>query len=201
MIRLDRAVIVEGKYDKIALENVIDALIIPTDGFRIFKNREKCAVIRAAAERDGIIVMTDSDSAGQMIRSYLKKICGENGKITYAVIPPIKGREKRKKKSGREGLLGVEGMPPEVLRGALERCGVTAAEAEKKRETVGKADFYAMGLSGGENSAVMRRGLAEHMGFPNNLSANAFLDLINAVYSKEEFEKEVLLWRQDSAKR
>ena len=201
MIRLDRAVIVEGKYDKITLENVIDAVIIPTNGFGIFKDREKCAVIRELARRDGIIVMTDSDSAGQMIRSYLKNVCGRDGKITYVCVPAVRGREKRKKKAGREGLLGVEGMSPEILLESLRRSGVTAEPEEKRREAVGKGDLFALGLSGRDNSAVLRRELAKALRFPENLSANAFLDLVNAVYSREEFEKEVLKWRQGSDKK
>lgn len=201
MLSLDRAVIVEGRYDKTALENIIDAVIIPTNGFEIFKDKEKCSLIRTLAERDGIIVMTDSDSAGQVIRSYLKKICGEKGKITYVCVPQIRGKEKRKKQAGKEGLLGVEGLSPEILLSALKRSGVTAGVAERRKNHTSKADLFRLGLSGRENSAVMRESLCEALKFPKKISANAFLDLVNAVYSLEEFENEVVAWRQGSDKK
>lgn len=201
MIKLDRAVIVEGRYDKKALENVVDATIITTDGFGIFKNREKCEIIRTLALRKGVIVMTDSDSAGQVIRSYIKRICGEKGKITLVCVPRIEGKEKRKSKAGREGLLGVEGMSPEVLIGALERSGITAEGVKERRKGITKTVLFGLGLSGRENSALLRESLADFLHFPKKLSANAFLDLANAVYSPEEFNNEVILWRQDSGKR
>lgn len=133
LIRLDRPVIVEGKYDKITLENVIDALIIPTDGFRIFKSPEKAALIRAAAKDKGVIVMTDSDSAGAVIRAYLKKLLG-NTEIINVYVPALKGKERRKAKYSKEGLLGVEGMSPEVIAEALQRCGVSAERSAERKK-------------------------------------------------------------------
>ena len=130
MIKLNQAVIVEGKYDKITLENVIDTTIIVTDGFRIFKNKEKRELIRLLAERRGIIVITDSDSAGAVIRSYLKQICPE-GTITNVYIPQLSGKEKRKTKPSKEGFLGVEGMTQQALVDALARSGITGKESTK----------------------------------------------------------------------
>lgn len=200
VIRLNRAVIVEGRYDKTALENVIDATIIPTNGFQIFKDREKCALIRALAQRDGVIVMTDSDSAGQMIRSYLKKICG-TGELIHVCVPQIKGCEKRKRAPGKAGLLGVEGMKPEILLAALERSGVTADTAPERQPRLTKGDLFRLGLSGRENSALLRRELARFLELPADLSANAFLDIVNTVYTPCEFEERVRAWRQESDRR
>lgn len=200
MIHLKQAVIVEGKYDKITLENLIDATIIPLGGFQIFKDKEKRELLRTLARRDGIIVMTDSDHAGMMLRSHLKSICAD-GKIINVYIPQLAGKEPRKKTAGKEGLLGVEGLSKEVLLEALERCGVCAEEKDENRRRITKGDLFAAGLSGGENSAEKRQSLARFLKLPQNFSANAFLDIINTVYTAEEFERSLRQWQQDRDKK
>lgn len=186
MIKLTQPVIVEGKYDKITLENYVDALIIPTDGFGIFKNREKRNMIRRLAKMNGIIIMTDSDSAGHLIRAYIKKIVSD-GEIINVYIPELKGKEKRKAKSGKEGILGVEGMSGEVILKALERSGVTGKLTEKRSRKITKADMYAVGLSGRENSAEARSILLKRLSLPHGLSSSAMLDVINTLFTYEEF--------------
>lgn len=204
MIKLNQAVIVEGKYDKITLENVIDATIIATDGFRIFKNKEKRGLIRLLAQRRGIIVITDSDSAGAVIRSHLKQICPD-GTIINVYIPQLRGKEKRKTKPSKEGFLGVEGMTQKTLVDALARSGITGEETViKSDKKINKTTLFSLGLSGGENSSYLRQELAEHINLPKGMSANAFLDCVNAVFEYDEFVKAVDLWqksRQDEDKR
>ena len=188
MIKLDMPVIVEGKYDKITLENVIDSLIICTNGFSIFKDAEKCEMIRMFAEKSGVIVMTDSDSAGNMIRNHIKNITG-NGNIINVYIPQIKGKEKRKTSPAKEGLLGLEGMTAEVIEKCLERSGVTFKKTDENKRKITKTDMFAAGLSGNENSSFKRRELLKKLDLPENLSANAMLDVINQILSYEEFIK------------
>lgn len=186
LIKLKQTVIVEGKYDKITLENIIDALIIKTDGFAIFKDKAKCDLIRKTALKNGIIVMTDSDSAGSVIRGYIKKIVG-NCEIINVYVPSIKGKEKRKTAPSKEGFLGVEGMSEEVILKALEKSGVLAQTNVQKREKITKTDMFCFGLSGNENSAENRKKLLKELELPENLSPNAMLDVLNNFYSKEEF--------------
>ena len=200
MIRLDKAVIVEGKYDKITLENIIDATIIPTDGFGIFKNKEKCDLIRMLSQKNGIIVMTDSDSAGEMIRAYLKKIC-KSEDIINVYIPQIMGKERRKTAFSAQKLLGVEGMSEDIILEALKRSNVTASKTNKPKSFVTKQDMFVLGLSGNENSSKKRRELARFIGLPAEVSSNSFLDAINAVYGREKFFERVEEWRQEEGKR
>lgn len=196
LIKLKQAVIVEGKYDKITLENVIDATIITTNGFRIFKDKEKCALIRLFAQKSGIIVITDSDSAGAVIRSHLKQICPE-GTITNVYIPQLLGKEKRKTKPSKEGFLGVEGMTQQALEHALLRSGITGEQTTQKREKqITKTHLFTLGLSGGKNSSLLRYKLSKHLNLPQGLSANAFLDCINAIYEYNEFIETVKLWQK-----
>lgn len=201
MIKLSQAVIVEGKYDKITLENIIDATIIATNGFAIFKDAEKRELIRLLAQKHGIVVITDSDSAGAVIRSHLKQICHE-GSITNVYVPQLVGKEKRKNKASKEGFLGVEGMSQQTLIDALTRSGITGSEiATKSVRKITKTDMYALGLSGRENSAQKRQSLAQHLNLPTNMSGNAFLDCLNAVFEYNEFLKAVELWQQEEGKR
>lgn len=186
MIKLQSPVIVEGKYDKITLENVIDALIIPTNGFSLFKDREKCQMIRLLAEKKGVIVITDSDSAGNMLRAYIKNIVGDS-KITNVYIPQIKGKEKRKNKPGKEGFLGVEGMSREIIEKALEKSGVLGRVTHENARKITKTDLYLKGLSGGENSGDKRQKLLKKLELPLNLSPNAMLDVLNTLMTYEEF--------------
>ena len=169
MLKLAQPIIVEGKYDKITLENVVDALIIPTDGFSVFKDKEKCKLIRTLAQKFGVIVITDSDSAGNMIRAHIKNIVGDS-EIINVYVPQIKGKEKRKVKPGKEGVLGVEGMTPEILISAFEKSGVTGKSVEKKTEKITKTDLFERGLSGCENSAERRQELLKKLELPQNLS-------------------------------
>ena len=201
MIKLRQAVIVEGKYDKITLENIIDATIITTNGFAIFKDKEKRDFIRLLAERCGIIVITDSDSAGALIRSHLKQICPENT-ITNVYIPQLSGKEKRKDKPSKQGLLGVEGMSQQVIVDALLRSGITGDNVIKKSDKkITKTDFFTLGLSGNKNSSHLRDSLAEYLKLPKGVSANAFLDCVNAVYEYNEFIKAVRIWQQEEDKK
>lgn len=190
MIKLDMPVIVEGKYDKITLENVVDTLIITTNGFSVFKDKQKCELIRAFAKSSGIIVLTDSDSAGNMIRNHIKNIA-QDGKVINVYIPQLKGKEKRKATPSKEGFLGVEGLAKSCLLEAFEKGGVTASEVPQKREKITKTDLFINGLSGTENAAENRKTLLEFLNLPNNLSANAMLDVINTLFDKQKFEKAV----------
>lgn len=187
LIRLDRPVIVEGKYDKITLENVIDAPIIPTDGFGIFGNEEKRALLRRLARDRGVIVMTDSDSAGAVIRAYLKKILGET-EIINVYVPVLHGKERRKSTASREGVLGVEGMTPEIITEALKKSGVFTERAPERRK-ITKNDMFSAGLCGRPNSTAARRELLKRLGLPEGLSSSAMLDALNCILSYEEFLK------------
>ena len=200
MIKLSQAVIVEGRYDKTTLENIIDALIIPTDGFRIFKDKEKCALIRSVAQKNGIIIMTDSDSAGAMIRAHIKRIT-DNKNITHVYIPQIIGKEKRKDKPSKEGTLGVEGMSAEIITEALKKSGITGEKTDKASKKITKNDMFRFGLSGSPDAAKKRQSLLKFLELPDNLSPNAMLDIINTFFSYEEFERKIDLWLQDTDKR
>ncbi len=185
MIKLECPVIVEGKYDKITLENIVDALIIPTNGFGIFKDKEKRQMIRCLAERNGIIVMTDSDSAGNIIRSHIKSIVGK-AKIINVYLPPLMGKEKRKNAPSKEGLLGVEGYSKEDILRALEKSGVTSVKMSNNKK-ITKTDMFLLGLSGGESSSFKRQRLLKEMQLPQCLSPNAMLEVINTLFTYEEF--------------
>lgn len=199
MIKLDIPVIVEGKYDKITLENVIDALIIPTNGFGIFNDPEKCRLIRRLAAEKGVIIMTDSDSAGAFIRSRLKGIIGE-AKIINVYVPCLKGKEKRKSAPSKEGLLGVEGITKEQLLKALQRSGVFLTEDTKEPLPITKTDLYEAGLSGRADSAAARKDLLEFLELPQNLSPNAMLDIINTLFNREDFTEVVKEWQEKKTK-
>lgn len=188
MIRIREAVIVEGKYDKIKLSSLIDGLIIETKGFGIFKDRERRALIRRLAETRGILVITDSDGAGFVIRNFLSGIVPP-GTVKHAYIPELRGKEPRKEKASKEGLLGVEGVPKEVLLASLAKAGVGCEEGEKQEKSGGitKSDLYAVGLSGKEQSAERRRVLLSDLHLPQKLSANGLLDVLNFIMTREEF--------------
>ena len=192
MIKIKEAVIVEGKYDKIRLSSLIDALIITTDGFGIFKDKEKMNLLRRLAETRGLLVITDSDSAGFVIRNHLRS-CIPPERIRHAYIPDVFGKERRKAFPSKEGKLGVEGMSTEALLAALQRAGVTCEESptiqpsDKERQTITQADFYRCGLSGGENSATERARLLRHLGLPEKITAKALLGVINDCMTPEEF--------------
>lgn len=188
MIRVKEAVIVEGKYDKIRLSSLIDGLILETNGFHILE-WEQMALIRNLARTRGILILTDSDSAGFLIRNYLVGAVPE-GKIRHAYIPDILGKEKRKVKPSCEGKLGVEGMPSKILQRALERAGV--GFEEEKRPTgrkITKMDLYLHGLSGGKNSAQKRQIFLKRLSLPEYLSANSLPQVLNGMLRYEEFIK------------
>jgi len=184
-IKIDQAVIVEGKYDKIKLSALIDAVIITTDGFRIFKDAEMSDLIRRYAESSGIVILTDSDAAGFRIRGHIKSICPE-GKITNLYIPDIFGKEKRKTEPSKEGKLGVEGMDAAVLKELFDRAGITS---DKKRESepLTAQDLYDLGLSGGSDSSTLRRKVAAALSLPERITAKGLLDAANTLYSRKEF--------------
>lgn len=192
MIKLKQAVIVEGKYDKIKLSSIIDTLIIETDGFQIFKDKEKLGYIRLLAETRGVIIMTDSDSAGFLIRSHLVGSV-KDGEIINVYIPDIKGREKRKEKDSADGLLGVEGMSEEVILSALSAAGVTADKTDKTEpiRRVTKADLYDDGLSGGKNSKELRERLLLELGLPKRISANAIPKALEYLVTYDQYKKAV----------
>ena len=185
MLKIREAIVVEGRYDKIALEPLVDTAIFTTEGFGIFKDREKMELLRRVAEKRGLIVLTDPDGAGLVIRNRLKS-CIPPEHLKHAYIPDVPGRERRKKAPSRAGTLGVEGMRPEVLSEALSRAGATRTDGEEY-SAVTKADLYALGLFGRENSAELRRRLQKSLGLPERLSANALLDAVNSLYRPEEF--------------
>lgn len=190
LIKLTQPIIVEGKYDKITLENVVDTLIITTNGFSIFKDKEKCELIRTLAKKDGVIVMTDSDHAGNLIRSHIKNIV-DGGKVINVYLPQLKGKEKRKTTPSKEGFLGVEGMSKEVIETALKRSGVLCRNIPKDTPKITKTDMYILGLSGAENSQLLRNQVLYYLNLPGNLSSNAMLDIINTLFTKDEFIKAV----------
>ncbi len=187
MERIKEVIVVEGRYDKNTLSQVVDAVIIETGGFRIFNDSQKRSLLKKLAESRGLIIMTDSDGAGFMIRNHLKG-CIAPELIKQAYIPDVYGKERRKSAPSREGKLGVEGMSPQVILEALRRAGATfeGPEAEERPE-ITKADLYKKGLSGGENSAELRKGLLKKLKLPERLSAQGLLDVLNAMMSREEF--------------
>ena len=181
-------IVVEGRYDKNTLSQVVDAVIIETSGFGIFNDAEKRKLLQTMAEARGLIVLTDSDGAGFVIRNYIKG-CVDPKLVKHAYIPDIYGKERRKSAPSREGKLGVEGMKPQVLLDALIRAGVTFDDEENKKTAprISKADMYARGLSGREGSAEKRARLINQLGLPERLTADGLLDVLNATMSREEF--------------
>ena len=181
-------IVVEGRYDKNALSQVVDEVIIETSGFGIFNDAEKRKLLQTMAEARGLIVLTDSDGAGFVIRNYIKG-CVDPKLVKHAYIPDIYGKERRKSAPSREGKLGVEGMKPQVLLDALIRAGATFDDEENKKTAprISKADMYARGLSGREGSAEKRARLIKQLGLPERLTADGLLDVLNATMSREEF--------------
>lgn len=185
MYKISEVVVVEGKYDKMRLSQVIDAVIITTDGFRLYKDKQKLSLIKNLAEKHGAIILTDSDRAGFRIRNYIKKCLGDV-EIKHAYIPEIKGKERRKPQESAEGLLGVEGVSDEVILEAIKKANATQV---KNPLRLTKADLFELGLCGKAESANRRRKVAEKLGLPSKISANALLDALNLWCSREEFLK------------
>ena len=181
--KLKEALVVEGRYDKNSLLQVVDAVILETGGFRVFRDRELQRLLKFYAETRGIIVLTDGDGAGFLIRNHLRGVLPPE-QVRHAYIPDVLGKEKRKLHPSAEGKLGVEGMPPEVLLEALRRAGATfegTEAADAASEALTKADFYALGFSGGRESAEKRKALAKRLGFPERMTAGALLDAVNTL--------------------
>ncbi|MBQ9979670.1 MAG: DUF4093 domain-containing protein [Oscillospiraceae bacterium] len=188
MIKIKETIIVEGRYDKSTIANYVDANIIETSGFGIFSNSEKLALIRILCEKTGVVILTDSDGAGFVIRNYLKGSLPKD-KVKHAYIPQIEGREKRKKAHSAEGYLGVEGMGRELILKALSDAGVDIGEGERQdRKEITKADFYADGLSGRADSAARRGQLQKHLGLPSHLTANALLSALNIILGYYDYK-------------
>ena len=187
-VKLRQAVVVEGKYDQNTLRQLVDTAVFTTNGFTDMKDPALLALLRAAARRRGLVVLTDSDGAGFVIRNYLKgALAGEN--ILHAYIPDIYGKEKRKAQAGKEGKLGVEGMRPEVLVQALRDAGGIFEDsgARPARTIITKQDFFVLGLSGKPDSAARRAALLKELELPAHMSANALLQAVNTLFSREEF--------------
>ena len=187
MLELKETIVVEGKYDLMRLKEFISSPIVTTEGFRIFADKEKQFLIRQLADKNGIILMTDPDRAGQVIRSFLRGVA-DKSKIKQCYVPLVKGVEKRKSAPSKEGLLGVEGLSAEILADALRRCGadIIGEEKPEKKQEITKMDLYEWGLSGRENSAKIRENFLKNLGLPTYLTANAMLCAINCLYKKHE---------------
>ena len=188
MLHIQEAIVVEGRYDKNTLSQVVDTLILETGGFQIFKDPEQMALLQKAAERRGLIVLTDSDGAGFVIRNRIKGVIPAQF-LKHAYIPDVYGKERRKRQPGKEGKLGVEGMPPAVLEQVLRRAGATFLKEDARSwesPQLTKADLFAAGLSGGAGSAEKRRALLKKLELPEHMSANALLAVLNSCYSREE---------------
>lgn len=185
-IKLNKAVIVEGRYDKIKLDSMVEALIIPTNGFQIFSDTEMRELIKTLAQTKGIIILTDSDAAGFQIRNYLRGMIPKE-QITNVYIPDIFGREKRKNKNSKEGKLGVEGMNVDILHEAFEKAGALAdITTENCADNITKTDLYECGFSGKLNSTEKRHRLCGHLGLPQRLSANALIPILNSMISRRD---------------
>ena len=187
-LKIKEAVVVEGRYDKSALAVVVDTLILDTAGFGVFKDGERLALLRKLAEKRGLIVLTDPDGAGFVIRNYLKGAIPKD-RLKHAYVPDVYGKERRKRAPGKEGKLGVEGMPPEVLRDAILRAGATVLDGDAAPRAQGNltpADLFAWGLSGVPDAAQRRSALLKRLGLPQRMSAKALLAALNALYTPEE---------------
>ena len=185
MLTIKEAIIVEGKYDKIKLSNFVDGFIFVTDGFSVFNDKKSQQTIRTLAEKTGIVILTDSDSAGIKIRNFVKQLVDPD-LVKHAYVPEISGKEKRKTVGGKEGILGVEGINEEIIINALKESGCTInGEQHKAKEKMTKTDFYLLGLSGGNKSSALREYLSKRLGLPSKLSANMLLDAVNRMSDKE----------------
>lgn len=186
MLKIQEAIVVEGRYDKNTLEQLVDTVILETRGFGIFRDSERLELLRRIAEKRGLIILTDSDGAGFVIRNYLKGALPPQ-LVKHAYIPDCPGKERRKRQPGKEGKLGVEGMPPAVLEQALRRAGAVFLEQPPAEApaALSKTDLYLWGLSGGAGSREKRQRLLKKLGLPEHLSTNALLPVLSALYDRE----------------
>ena len=192
MKKIKEVIVVEGRYDKNTLSQVVDATVVTLGGFAVFNDREKLAFLRRLALERGLIVLTDSDGAGFVIRNYLKGALPRD-RVKQAYIPDIHGKERRKRAPGKEGKLGVEGMRPQVLLESLRRAGATFLDEENQstapKEPITKADLFTLGLTGGTGSAARRQALLRQLDLPEHLTPNALLEALNLLYTREAFLK------------
>lgn len=187
MHRVSEVIVVEGRYDKNTLSQVVDAVIIETSGFGVFNNKEKQQLLRTLAEKRGLIVMTDPDGAGLVIRNFVKS-CVDPSLLKHAYMPEIFGKERRKSRASKEGKLGVEGMSADIIMQALRRCGATIdGEQAQPSGGISMADMYAAGLAGKPDSAAKRAELLASMSLPRKMTAQALLPVLNALMSREDF--------------
>ena len=195
MVKIKEAIVVEGRYDKNTLSPIVDAPILETAGFGIFKDKQQMALLRRVAETRGLIVFTDPDGAGFVIRNHIKSAIPSRY-LKHAYIPDIYGKERRKAAPGKEGKLGVEGMTPEVIVDALRRAGATLeGESAAPENQITKQDLMELGLSGGADASAKRLALLKKLGFPEHMSANAMLQALNLLYSLDELNELVKeLW-------
>ena len=187
MVKIQEAILVEGRYDKNTVSQVVDTIIFETNGFAIFKDKTKMNLLRQVAEKRGIIVFTDADGAGLVIRNHVKSAIPGRF-LKHAYTPDVFGKERRKSAPGKEGKLGVEGMTPEIILSALRAAGATfIGEEVSTYGCLTKQDFVEFGFSGGANASEKRKKLQKHLNLPEHMSANALLDVLNILYTKEEF--------------
>ena len=190
MIRIKEAIVVEGRYDKNTLSQIVDAPIFETNGFGIFKDKELQLLIRKLAEKRGILVLTDSDSAGFKIRSFIGSTVNQKD-IIHAYIPDIFGKESRKTEPSKEGKLGVEGVSEQVIMQALANAGVLCESAPVPARPITKIDLYELGFTGGEDSSKKRAALLRYYSFPERLSANSLVKVLNCITTYEQFLEDV----------
>ena len=190
MLKTDKVIVVEGKYDAIRLANIVDAAILRTEGFGVFKDKEKQELLRTLGEKRGLLVLTDGDSAGMLIRNYIRNIVPAE-QITDVYVPDLYGKEKRKDKPSKEGKLGVEGIPDDILIEALKKAGVTeegdVRPAVSNERLITRMDFYRDGLAGGPNSKAKRLALQKALGFPERMTGKQLLRIINMMVSYDEY--------------
>ena len=206
MIKINEAIIVEGNYDKIKLSQLFDTTIVVLDGYMIYKDKSRQEMIKMLADKCGVIIFTDSDMAGFRIRTFLKNIL--NGKnVKHAYIPDIQGKEKRKAKPSKEGMLGVEGMSDDIIIEAIRKAlhvkelenDDKSREIEENKRKVTKTDLFADGFSGGANSSQNRLKLTKLLGLPRRISPNMLIDVINSVYTFDEYKRIVLAVKNDNS--
>lgn len=194
MVKIKEAIVVEGRYDKNTLSQIVDAPILETAGFGIFKNKEQMNLLRQVAKKRGLIVFTDADGGGLVIRNHIKSAI-PNQYLKHAYTPDVFGKERRKAAPGKEGKLGVEGMEPQVILDCLKRAGATFDGETEHRQSgqITKADLMEQGLYG-PDSALRRRAMIRKLGFPENISTNGFLQAINLLYTPQEWERLLEQW-------
>ena len=201
MRKIREVIVVEGRYDKNTVSQVVDAAVVTLGGFAVFNDREKLAFLRRLARERGLIILTDSDGAGFVLRNYLTGALPKD-RVKQAYIPDIAGKERRKRRPGKAGMLGVEGMRPEVLLEALRRCGATfedeTAEPREPEDPITKADLYALGLTGGPDSGEKRRALLRRLDLPEHLTANGLLEALNLLYGRRAFLEQMAEGEKDS---